>query len=618
MKTRLWPLLCLCVGGPLWLVTATQVIAVEEFPADFAQGTKTGEIQLLIDQLGDEQYLQRQLAETRLIERGAEAFTGLQAALHHPDLEIVVRAKYILNQISIEWARPTDPAVVQSIMARYGELAQASRLAKVAQLARLENEQGFGPLCRVSRFDTSSQVVRYAALSILENGFLPAERTAAAVAVLTDEMGESDQGRLPWIGVYVDQLQTPDKIDSRWIPLIDAEIALFAEETGETDLPFVVSLLRCHLELCDKVGDSPAIFANWQRRIDLTLRDGQESNAGLVAAFTWVIDHEQWEALKLLEHHYADVISRQRLLVYLMASARDKQGRRAEATEFATRAYQTDASGDLLTEAEAQERNRCADLIAELGRHDWAEREWHFVIEALPATDAQSLIARNSLALYRLHDRGDHQTAADLLNETIEAINKDPVVKQQYQQSGYRAFLRSAASNREFFLACHFEAQQDYKQQRRHLDRAYRLSPGNADVLIAMYRLQDVNDDYRRSTTEKISNVQLVMEKEIKESPDDAQGYNQWAWLISNTEGDFAKAVERSKHSLKLRPESPSYMDTLGRCYYAAGDLEKAVKIQRKAVAKHPHMMVMQRQLKFFEDEQNQRAGADTTNYFGN
>ena len=44
-----------------------------------------------------------------------------------------------------------------------------------------------------------------------------------------------------------------------------------------------------------------------------------------------------------------------------------------------------------------------------------------------------------------------------------------------------------------------------------------------------------------------------------------------------------------------------SFLDTLGRCYYAAGDYENAVKYQRQAVEKVDYMQVMQRQLALFE-----------------
>ena len=50
-----------------------------------------------------------------------------------------------------------------------------------------------------------------------------------------------------------------------------------------------------------------------------------------------------------------------------------------------------------------------------------------------------------------------------------------------------------------------------------------------------------------------------------------------------------------------MRPGEPAFLDTLGRCYYAAGEYQNAVKYQRQAVAKEPHLQVMRRQLETFE-----------------
>ena len=83
--------------------------------------------------------------------------------------------------------------------------------------------------------------------------------------------------------------------------------------------------------------------------------------------------------------------------------------------------------------------------------------------------------------------------------------------------------------------------------------------------------------------------------------------YNQWAWLVSNTEGDSRRRFAYSHRSLELIPADAgesagaSFLDTLGRCYYAAGDYENAVKYQRQAVEKVDYMQVMQRQLALFE-----------------
>jgi Flp pilus assembly protein TadD len=118
-----------------------------------------------------------------------------------------------------------------------------------------------------------------------------------------------------------------------------------------------------------------------------------------------------------------------------------------------------------------------------------------------------------------------------------------------------------------------------------------------------MYRSPGADDAFREQTRSRIEEMSQRHLSLIDQYPDEPTFLNQWAWLVSNTEGDFAKAVEHSRHSLELAPEEPSYLDTLARCYYSAGDLENAVKTQRRAVELAPHFEVMQRQLSQFERE---------------
>jgi tetratricopeptide (TPR) repeat protein len=133
-----------------------------------------------------------------------------------------------------------------------------------------------------------------------------------------------------------------------------------------------------------------------------------------------------------------------------------------------------------------------------------------------------------------------------------------------------------------------------------------------------MYRVPNADENWRRATLSKIRELARQFEQEMEEDPDDATPYNQWAWLISNTEGDYQQAIRYSHRSLELIPAAAgesagaSYLDTLGRCYYAAGDLENAVKYQRQAVAKVNYMQIMQRQLELFEKAlaEKQEAGS--------
>ena len=92
-----------------------------------------------------------------------------------------------------------------------------------------------------------------------------------------------------------------------------------------------------------------------------------------------------------------------------------------------------------------------------------------------------------------------------------------------------------------------------------------------------------------------------------RERADLATLLNQVAWLVSNTEGDFEKAVRQSRRSLELVPHSAASLDTLGRCYYAADDLENAIRYQQRAVRMEPYQHQIRRQLEFFQSiEQKQ------------
>jgi len=607
--------------------------------AEIDARSENNPIQKLIDQLGNEQYFLRRQAEEKLIERGAEAFDLLLQAEEHPDLEIATRAHYILQQVRIEWTDPADSAEVQLIMHRYGELSKAERIEKMEQLSSLGDDNGLGALCRIARFEPTPRLARYAALKVMQ-AKSPPDRAAKDVQVISRDLGDSRRTPVQWLLTYAEQLGQPDRVLDRWLDLIDAETALLAEDSPDTEAAFVFRLAAFHLELCRRNSQSEAIFANLMRRTALYLQQkdharkylavilqgtGQErreflgpayyavwlledrhaEDFGLAYALNWLLENQQWEALELFEDHYAEEIRDQRLLVYLSAAARWRQGRDELAEEFAERAFQLESD-------DANERVEIADLMGELGRHDWAEREWQHTVETFPVLDVNSLSARRSLASLRLHDRGEDKRAAALMAEVCDAVETDAKLKNNIMRDAVRrSWLNQFLTQKEYFLACEAAAEGKYDQQRTHLDAAYGLDPLDADVLIAMYRSPGADEAYRKTTVSRIQGAANKVANRIQQQPDDAQWYNHWAWLVSNTEGDYNQAVKYSLRSLELIPDSPSYLDTLGRCYYAVGDLENAVQVQREAVRRHPHLQVMRDQLKLFESALAQREKKD-------
>ena len=214
------------------------------------------------------------------------------------------------------------------------------------------------------------------------------------------------------------------------------------------------------------------------------------------------------------------------------------------------------------------------------------------------------------MASLRLHDRGEDKQAAQLLGEVCDAVEADPAIRQRINEDEHRQYLLNTMyQQRDFFLACHYGSQGQYDKQKKHLTQALRRDPTDADVLIALYRWkksneqhQKDNEQHRKETLAHISKARKSLDTAIKQGGENANLYNHWAWLISNTEGDYQRAIRYSQKSLQLRPNTPSYLDTLGRCYYAAGDYENAVQVQRRAVQLHPQMQVMQEQLELFEE----------------
>jgi len=139
------------------------------------------------------------------------------------------------------------------------------------------------------------------------------------------------------------------------------------------------------------------------------------------------------------------------------------------------------------------------------------------------------------------------------------------------------------------------------------------------DIVIALHRIADNDKAWRETVDKLLAEHAERIESQIKQlnqvmsssqdrdvrglvSEQFAQKNNEYAWLIGNTVGDYQKAIACSQKSLELIPDSWPYQDTLGRCYFAAGDLKNAVHYQRLAVAGAPYMQQMKRQLKQFEE----------------
>jgi tetratricopeptide (TPR) repeat protein len=119
-------------------------------------------------------------------------------------------------------------------------------------------------------------------------------------------------------------------------------------------------------------------------------------------------------------------------------------------------------------------------------------------------------------------------------------------------------------------------------------------------VLIGLYRLPKQTEEQRSRTQSLINHAAEESRQMIEEFPDDATAYNQFAWLVGNTDGDVDEAIAMSHKSIEIR-RAGGYLDTLAHCYFAKGDFENAVKYQSEAAELEPHSQLISRQLNVFK-----------------
>jgi tetratricopeptide (TPR) repeat protein len=551
----------------------------------------------LIKQLGDEQYAVRRRAEEDLIRLGPDAFDQLKLAEESADLEVAERARYIVQRMRVDWARPEDSAEVRRIFTRYGDLAEAERNKRVTRLAELKDGEGLPGLCRIARLEPSPQVARRAALAVLSEKQPSGGKPDLAAACL-HELGASDRAPAIWIQLWLREQADRAATLADWNAALEAEAGLLKEESPETSFDVVYALMKRRLEMCNELKLLDETTSALMRMTELLGADNnaKQMAARLTWAMRWIIDHQRWDVLKQVEEQRHDQIHGDRKLLYYLAAAKQRAGEADDAASLSDRAFEMPADN-------AEDRVVIGGSLAELGCIDWAEREYRQALDDLPVVSLESLEARRAWATW-LHDREQNKKAADVLGEFFDAMADDaPARRKLIKQMDGRQYLNPISARREYYLACHYASRKDFERQREQLEKAWAHYADDPDILIAMYRSPGADDAFREKTRARIEEMSQRYLALIEQAPDETMFLNQWAWLVSNTEGDFAKAVEHSQHSLELSPEEPSFLDTLARCYYAAGDLENAVKTQRRAVELAPQYGVMKRQLAQFEKE---------------
>lgn len=592
----------------LWCMNA-QLPAADDREADPQElEAKTAR---LIEELGSSQYATREQAQLKLQSMGLVVFDALVEAQHHRDIEVARRARYLLRGMPVEWSVDADPQVVRSFLRDYGQQGRDERLSRIKQLATLKDSLGVESLCRIMRFEADGVLSKQAALQLMwhQSSDDLADRNAIAKRV-RDAVGGSRRPAARWLRTYADTLVASAPTLDEWERITRDELETLVKRPDETQRSVVRDLLRWHIDMLRDLGQADQVRANIMRIVELVEPEREE----LFDVVDWALEREAWFVPERLAERFPAEYWQDALLVYRLAEAKRKSGDEAGAEETVKFALAINPNQPKF------HRDVARRLRYERQVFDWAEAEFRLAISTAGELHDVELVTRELLA-DMLSDLQREPAAAEVLEPSIALGEKDPAAL----AAAYDLLLRPPPSPAELrakidhWLGIHFGREGDIDKQKELLQKALAVNAEDIDIVIALHRIADDSKAWREMVDKLLANHVARIEAEMKElervmatnqdrdvrglvTEQFAQKNNEYAWLISNTVGDYQKAVACSRKSLELIPDSWPYQDTLGRCYFAAGDYENAVHYQKLAVAQAPYLQQMKRQLKQFEE----------------
>jgi hypothetical protein len=575
-----------------------------------ASGEPTeAEIAALVGQLGDNDYAVRETASTRLMELGpAAADAVLTAAEVSGDLEVAMRARWLADTLPLVTAQ--DPPEVVAMLEPFAGSGYDERVRIMHRLLRLDDDAGIEPLARIVRLERTPAGSRIAAALLVRewqpddpywpglaprilagvgSSGRPAARLLRGLVAATTAPAPAEAARgLEEVAATTAVMHPSDGGDEP-LATLDDESAGIAR-TGRIFRRCLTELLARAEHRKEAVLEAAQLLAAVTGEADVASQQAVE--------LQWLAMHGLPEAVDLVAEQLA-AGDTPPLLAYAAAVA--WRARAEPAAQVRAAVIARGAAERLAAEDEFTSRLQIAMVLARWGADDWAEREYRGILdnEASPrATRALTAILCSEF----LHDRQRHADAADVLRRVLEErggqgddiegalmqIERDP---------------RSVKSRMLYFSACAAAAAGDNVRQRQLLEESLRAYSKDVDTLIASYRLPDNTPAQQAEAAIRVARGLAAIEEEIRALPDDPNCRNEYAWLVANTEGDVARAIEYSRASLERSFDSASYLDTLAHCHAAAGDVTRAVRTQWLALKQEPHGQTLRRNLDRFQTQ---------------
>ena len=579
------------------------------------------EIAALVESLGANDYAEREAAAEKLNALGAAAVDPLLAAAEvSGDLEIALRARWLVDTIPLDTQR--DPPEVAKLLDKFKRKGFADRVQVMHRLLRVDDDGGIESLARIVRLDRSILGSRVAAALLVREwqpndpfwngmrerisaGLGLSTRPAAAflralVAFSSADSAAARERGLVDSGLAFEQLAgTLSDDEQAAVPNPAGGVPADTTASGGIGDTTLRIFQRCRIHMLIAAGQRDAALAESRRLLQACFdpeKDATTVGEEVAGTLAWLVDRGLPEAVDLLAADHPELIRDDPLVGYAAALAEKSRRRDARADELAAAAFAKPTG----TNAEFVDRLQTAILLSKWGETDWAAREYSSLVDDQRTPAAQFAFAAIMFSEF-LHDQEREDEAAACLQRLLDGRKGkgdgggDPILQQIGRDP------RSIRSRMHYFESCAAALRGDAVGRRTALEASLRAYAKDVDALIGLYALTDNTPEQRAEMVGRIRRALEQIENEIQAVPEETNGYNEYAWLVANTEGDLPKATRYSRLSLVKSFDSSSYLDTLAHCQAAAGNKAAAVRTQSLALRQEPHNRTIRKNLARFQ-----------------
>ncbi|MFA6560313.1 MAG: hypothetical protein WCV00_00210 [Verrucomicrobiia bacterium] len=531
------------------------------------------DIEWQIKNLGADSALLRDLAIQKLARCGMTAADALVRALATAPPPALPHVRELLARLPL--ISPDDPPEVVKALQNYNQLQASSRQETGYRLTALPIEKSAPALLRLIAYEPNEAVAWQ--LAVRMRPWVTKCRTMILAAHLPPRL--ATLRLLAW----AQPDRAVERMEQAWTMARDR-----LKAGAEADSAGLLNLVTTELTTLYRLKKQfDAIETCWRQVADET----KDPNAAL-NLLALLVERNQPQRVEAEWKRCADWLAGDPRALYLLARAAAARGDKQLEKDFI-------ATARSLAPHDPEQHLFVGTYLMQRRWLDLAAGEFQRVLDMVGADEGDR--AFEVTARLRLADIHSHRRQPDKEAEQLDAAIH---LYKVFEERGGSAVIADQINN----LKCRLlllEANRHGKTgnlaaQEKALRETLKLTPNHPDAVIALVELLRKRGAAQEAA-ELVKNSSEHYRARIAEQPDDAEGYNNLAWLLANTETSLDEARKFSQKSLEIQPDTAAYLDTLAEVHLRLGQPVRAVELQKQAIELEPESLDLTDRLKKFE-----------------